>query len=266
MLSLLRTWFYKVRHSLLIYLCFILVGICAVSFVVIANKIATGDLTSSAGSSAALLTDVIISSSIFGPLLAANFLCKDFESRDLHVAIRRKRGRMYYVASKAIVLAVIEWVVILPYVLMTILAYVMQWEFMEPFVSSQYLTILNQLSGTAVEASELFGLIARLLVILVVFSAQTSIALPFAFGIKKPIPVAAICIVIPFLLNMVTGLAKENKIVEAVFKFTPFNPDIAFITCDTGVSTLILALAASVVWIAVMAVISFLLFRKAEIK
>lgn len=266
MISLLRTWFYKVRHSTLIYLCFILVAVCATSFVVVANKIATGDLSASTGASAALLTDVIISSSIFGPLLAANFLCRDFEARDLHVAIRRRHGRLNYVISKAIVLVVIEWVIILPYVLMTVIPYLLNWNFVEPYVSSQFLTMLFQLSSNQIQDANLLSLLCRLLVILIVFSAQASVSLPFAFAIKKPVPVAAICIVIPFVLNMVTGIGKENKAVGYLFKFTPFNPEAAFITLDTKTSALILALFSSVLFVAIMIGISYLIFRKAEIK
>lgn len=266
MLDLLRAWFYKIRHTTLIYLSFILVSVCTVLFVVVANRIATGELAASAGQAASLLTDVIISSSIFGPLVAANFLCKEFSSRDIHVAIRRKNGRMSYVVSKALALIFVEFIVILPYVLMTIIPYVLEWKFQTPFVSSQFLLMLYQHSAGLVENDTIAALILRLLLIILVFAAQTSISLPFAFAIKKPVLVTAVCMVVPFILNAVTGLGKNNKVIEAVFRYTPFNPKASFITFETESGDLWIALVSSIAFIAVMSGLAYLIFRKAEIK
>ena len=99
----------------------------------------------------------------------------------------------------------------------------------------------------------------------VLTTAKLSVCLPLAFVLRRPLVVMAIGFVWGFLADLIGSTAADVEGLAALVRLTPFASDHVPGLDSTG-GDLVGTLAVSLVFIALMGLVSWLLFRRADVK
>jgi ABC-2 type transport system permease protein len=214
--------------------------------------------------SASGLTEIMIIS-LLGSLMAGYFICNDFESKTIHDAVACGNGRISVVVSKAFVFVLIVILLLLPYAAASLIGFGTGAEFTKPFGVSAFLSILANEAGLGVTASSVGKILVVSLVTMLVYAARLSICLPIAFKVRKPVVVMAIGFAASFLIDLLAGLTKDVPILGNIISNTPYSLTAA-VTMEAGTETLIKAAGISVLFYVIMSAVTYVLFKRAEIK
>jgi len=265
MINLIQADLYKMRKSSVIKILFGITTISAIVMVIMAYFIPQGKIGNEYTGIGFLFSDIDIIS-ILGGVLAGVFICGDFDNKTIHNAITSGCSRGAVIVSKATVFFGGLVFILLPYAVITIIALSTGAKFDMGAVSVGFLNILSKDSTIAFSAAVFLKMFAAMLTLLIVYVAQLSICVPLALLLKKPVLVVAIYYGLSILGGQLAGLCSSSAVLNNIFACTPFGGNYSFVTLNSGVGSLLKAIVVSVVFIIVMLVITFGIFRKAEIK
>ena len=265
MYNLIQADLFKLRKSISIKILFVITTVSAVAMTLIAYMIPQGKIDSSMTGIGFMFSDVNVIS-ILGGVIAGIIICADFDNKIIHDAIAQGCSRGTVIASKAIVLCCTLAFILLPYAIVTGIGFSTGHKFSMGSVAIGFLHILTTDGATAISASGICKLFIVMLTLIIVYAAQLSICIPLAIVLKKPVLVVPIYYGISLLSAQLMRLKGKSIVFDGIFDCTPFGGNYEFATLKTGAGDIFKAIAVSLFFIAVMLVITYLGFRKSEIK
>lgn len=260
MINQLRADLFVLRHSALAGLCLLVCGLAAALYTWLQHSLAAGDLTANAASGVQGLSDIVLVS-LLGPLLYGVLVSQPFDTKSVHNALLGS-GRGAFVAAKTVVGALLVSALSLPYGIGVMVGRATQVEFAPaiPTAFSQLLAESGELTG-----SEFGSILAISLTSAILMAAKLAVCLPLAVWLQRPLVVMAIGFVWSFVVDLLAGTAADIEGVDALVRLTPFSADHTP-GPDATSGDLLAALAVSVVFIAVMGVVSWAVLRRSDIK
>lgn len=255
---------YKMFKSSAIKILFTITAISSIIMAALGHLIAEGRINGSFGGIAFLFADINVVS-ILGGVMAGVFICGDFENKTIHEAIASgSRGKV--VISKAVVFFCGIILLLLPYALVTGIAAGFGSTFNTGKASLGFLYLLTEESGAVLRGGDVPKLIAVMAVLIIVIAAQLSICIPLAFSLKRPVLVIGIYYAVSILSGQLLGLARNFKIFDKLYSFTPFGGKGLLMSLKMGAGDMGKSIAVSVFFIFLMLLVTYGIFRKAEIK
>lgn len=232
---------------------------------IIAGEIEKGNLDINMAGIGFLLSDMNVVS-ILGAVIASIFICGDFDNKTIHDAISGGNSRISIIVSKTIVFIGAIACILLPYAIMTFIALGSGNKYSMGNNSIGFLHLITSQDGKDMNASKVLGLLISMLVLVIVYAAQQSIAILMAFLIKKPVVVIAISYAISVINPQLLVLKNYSEAFDKISSFTPFWGDYTFITPNAQVDYIIKALSVSLIFIAIIIGITYATFRKRDVK
>jgi len=263
MYNLVRADLYKLFKSKVIKVLIMITTLCAVTMSVMAYLIAQGKLDTGTTGIGFMFSDANVIS-ILGVVAAGVCICGDFENKAIHDAIAAGCSRGTVIISKAITSFCAIAVVLLPYVVAAGIALSMDLRFDMGAVAVGFLHLMVEETGI-LSASMLLKLLAMMLILVIVYTAQLSICVPLAFIIKRPVFIIALYYGFTIMNVQLMGLRDKSAIFDAIYGYTPYSVDHSLLTLSSGIDDIIKAITVSVVFIALMLAITYSVFRKSEI-
>jgi ABC-2 type transport system permease protein len=265
MLNLIQADVYKLRKSMAIK---ILTGITTVSaaiMAVFAYLIPQGKIDASMTGIGFMFSDINIIS-ILGGIIAGVIICGDFENKTIHDSIANGCSRVAVIISKASVLGFALAFILLPYAIITVVSIGIGSQFSMGSAAVGFLHLLTSESATAISVSEVWKMFAVMFTLVIVYIAQLSICVPLAFMLKKPIFVVAIYYGFSILTAQLIRVSESSPVFDRIFSLTPYGGKYAFVTLDTGTGDMVKAIAVSLIFMSLMLAVTYIAFRKSEIK
>ncbi len=260
MLNLIHAEFYKMRKSSALKICVLITITCAVILCVLSNCNATGK-TDIPESSMSGLSDVFILS-VVGTLMTSLLICSDFENKNIHDAI--SCGRRSIVISKTVSYCVLVGLLILPYAVVGFVGFVSQGQFEATFTYSTYLNLMANKAGYAVNGANIGKSIEMLIVSIILYAARLSFCIPLAFKIRKAVVVTVVGVIVGFVSDFIMNVMSKVPVLDTIVEYTPFSYPMVELNMSQG--ELIKILAISVVFIILMVLLTYRIFKKDEIK
>lgn len=254
---------YKLRKTTTIYILFSISLVTALIVLFVMNQMATGDMSADMGTNISLITDTMLVG-IFGGIIIGDLVVEDFSTKFIHNKIMSGKGRKSIILSKVVSFIIYFSIVLSPYFIIAIVAAACGKKFAPLLgIPSAFFDLIAGYSSQS--NSEMLKYILLAVVIIVIYIARLSICFPFAFKIQKKIPVLVVGFVTSFIFDIVFSLVKDINVLSDFVKLLPYY-QMTQITIDASSKNIIGALASSVVFLAVMVEITYLLFKKSEIK
>lgn len=265
MINLILADLYKLRKSMAIKILFGITVISSVTMAVMAYMIQYGKLNTGSTGIGFLLSDANIIG-ILGAVISGVFICGDFDNRIIHESIVDGKSRWQVIISKSVIFGCAVIFILVPYVLAACIALSTGYKFSMGAASIGFLHIITALGGTTFSALNILKLAVVILVLLIVYMAQLSLCIPLAITSKKPVIVVAVYYGITVLCAQLTTLAGRSKTFEHIFACTPYGGDYLLLTVNSSAQDILKAVCVSLVYIVIMAAVTFAAFRKSEIK
>lgn len=260
MFNLIRADLYKLGKSKAIKILFLISCFAAGAMTVISyfmtQKTVSGDLVG-IGS---LFTDFQMMT-LLGSIIASSYICGDFENKTIQDAISCGTSRGTVILSKAIVYFIAVALMILPYSIFTGFAFVSGYEF-TPFLPSVFLLTMANESGVTFSIPVLFKFLILMFTTVVIYGGQLSICVLMAFAFRKSVPVIGITYAISFSSVRLMSI----PVCKTVLSYTPFGVEFTDLTLNAEMGAYIKAIAISIIFISFILAITYLLFRKSEVK
>ncbi|WP_338753047.1 ABC transporter permease [Bacillus sp. FJAT-52991] len=264
MLNLIRADLFSLRKSRAIKILFAITTVSAVVMAMMAYLIPQGKIEDSMTGIGFMFSDVNVIS-ILGAVIAGVFICGDFDNKIIHDAIANGCSRGAVIVSKATLFCCAIMFILLPYAIVTGIALSTGSEFSMGAVAIGFLHTLTSYNGTF-SLSEVWNMLAVTFSLMIVYVAQLSVCLAFAFVFKKPVLVVAVYYGFSILIGKLASISDSSPVFDRIFSCTPYKGDYVFMTLDTGAGEMVKAIAVSLVFIIVMLIITYSVFRKSEIK
>lgn len=265
MFNLIRADLYKMRKAKTFQVLLGFTLFCALGMVTIAYLIPKGDISNSYTGIGFLLSDVNIIS-IVGAVVAGIFICGDFENKTIHDSIASGISRSSVLISKSIVFLIAICILLLPYAMISIIAISTGNTFDMGSVSVGFLNLLTHETGIDFSSDILFQLLLVAVTLIIAYLAQLSICIPLSLIFKKPVAVVTINYIFTILCAQLLGFRKTSKVFDQIISFTPFGGDYNLLTLDTNAGDLGKAIIVSILFISIIFLLTFIKFRKSEIK
>lgn len=267
MINLIRADFYKIHRSALYKVLFLVLTACAVTTTLVSHFVSTGDIGFETASTAALLSDVVMMN-LASCIVAGQLVCGDFENKLIQSALTGTSGRFTVVCGKMITYTLLVSIMTLPYALSAIIGYVLDSGFCAPYSTSVYLRILFESTSVDFSAAALLKYIAITAIMALTYTAQTAFVFTLAFLVKnKSLIVTAIgfiaCVFIGMTSSMIAGISDTAS---NLMSWTPFSADAYNMGNETEIGTMIKVIAIALIYIVAFTYITYLTFRKTEIK
>lgn len=261
MINLLYAGLFKLRKSMFIKIVFLVaVGSAGVmSFA--AYGMAQGSISVSSTGMTAFFSDIQMTA-LLGSLTAGIFICGDFEDKSIADAISGGIGRGAVIAAKFLLFFITVALIMLPFFVAAFVSLGIGAEF-TAYVPTPVLMLMASAQSTAVTADMLLKAAAILLVNLLVYAGQLSLCILLVFLFQKPVLVVAVSYAVSFLSGQLSSIGGKAGDLLA---FTPFGAEFTKLTLDAGAEVFIKPVVCSIGFIAVVAVITYRIFKKAEIK
>lgn len=256
---------YKLRKSLAIKFLLAITTISAITVAVAAYLIPQGKIAVSTNGIWFMFGDMNIMS-ILGAVIAGIFICGDFDNKTIHDAIASGYSRCTVIISKAVSFWIAIGLILLPYAMVTLIAICTGNKFSMGSIDIGFLHLITTGAGTAISASGIVNLLIVLLTLTIVYMAQLSICIPIAILSKKPVLVVAIYYGLTILLASLTGLKNSSAAFDHIFACTPYGGKYSFLTLNTQGGYIFQAIFVSALYMLIMLVITYFVFRKSEIK
>jgi len=265
MINLLHAEFYKLNKSIAIKICFLLACVCAVSLGLVSHGLAIGSLNANISGSASGLSEIVIIS-LLGSLLTGILVCSDFETKTIHDIVACGNGRKSVVVSKVVIYVLLIAMLLLPYMIATIVGFCTGEEFTKPFVSSISVLLLYDGANYQLTAATIGKIIVTFLVSALVYAARLSICIPLAFKIRKPIAIMAFGFVFSAIIDLVLRLLADMPLIGDIINISPFSAKFISLSLATEAKVFFEATLSSVIFLIGITIITYLTFKKAEIK
>lgn len=260
MINQLRADLFVLTHSSLAWLCLLASTVAAALYTWLQHSLAMGDLSSNAANGVQGLSDIVLVS-LLGPLLYGVVVSQPFETKSVHNALLAS-GRGAFVASKTVTAAALVTSLSLPYGLAVLVGRATGAEF-APAIPTTFSLLLAE--GGELTAGEVGSVLALTVTGALLAAAKLAVCLPLAFWLKRPLVVMAAGFVWSFVADLLASRAAEIDGLDTLVGLTPFALEHLPTAESTG-GELLGALAVSAVFIALMGLVSWLLFRRADVK
>jgi len=260
MKNLLKATMYRVIKSTGMKVAAGLTCVAAVFYFVLAKMVAEGTLPAAQAGSVTGLGDAMILW-LFGALAVSLLIGSDFEHKTIHGAIRFGRGKM--VVNYMLTYVIVVTVLVLPYTIGSLVCVLSGADF-----AGAEGTIISLYMGNVFTYEE--GMAGKLLLSYLagfaVYIGQLSICVPVAMKVKKPVVVTAFGFFFGMITALISTLASEVKMLDNIYQLTPYRYGLAEtgVTAETG--DMWMAIVVSLVFTALMGAVSYLVFRKSDIK
>ena len=265
MFNLIQSDLYKLGRSKTIKILFLIMCISAVVVTIVSYLVTQGKVGTEVSGSISLLTDIIMMS-IIGPFLAGVYICGDFENKSIHDAISSCGcSRITVIISKAFVYHLLVMIMMIPYGVVTIIAFASGKAFCTPIVASVYLGILANQLGLGLTASVLVKMVVIILTMMIVYASQLTICILISFLLRKQALVIGLGIGLTMFLQITGGVGVKLKVLGDFLSYTPFSIGYKVLTMDAGADVIIKAIGISLLFIVWMLSITNGAFRKSEI-
>lgn len=263
MFNYVKSDFYKIRRTKVIYVIFLLTAVVASITLYIMNQIATGGMTADMGVSISLISDTMLTG-IFGGIIFGELVSDDFTAKSIHNKIISGKGRSSIIFSKLISFALSFSIVLLVYVIAAVVA-VVSGEKFAPLAGIPS-AFFDLIAGCSAQTNpQIAKCILLCIVIVLCYIARLSICLPVAFKTRKKIPVLVTGFVTSFVFDIMFSLIKDVAVLSDIIKALPYYR-MTQLLINASSSDIWGAVLSSVVFTAIMTGITYLLFRRAEIK
>lgn len=266
MYNLIRADLFKLRKSKAIKILIAITTICAITATVMAYLIQQGKLDAKAGNGIIFMFGDTNAMGILGAAVAGILICGDFDNRTIHEAIAGGCSRGQVILSKAVSFFCAIVFILLPYVIIVSIGLGTANKFSMGSVSIGFMHILTTDGGKAFSIAQIWKLVAIMLTLIIVYISQLSICMPFALTFKKPILVVIIYYALTILISNLAAARSSSKMLNDIFNCTPYGGKYSVITLSSGTGDILKPIFVSLIFIIVMLAISFLGFRKSEIK
>lgn len=266
MFNLIQSDLYKLSKSKPIKILFLIMWIAAGVVVGVSYLVANGKVGYEISGPVSGLTDIMMMA-IVGPFLAGIYIANDFDNKSIHDAISScGYGRGTVVISKALVYYLMVFLMLVPYAVVTIIAFATGAKFSEPFATSVFLSILANKSGLDFTAVVFWKMFVIMFVMMIAYAAQMSICVLLAFILRKASSVIFIGFGVILALQILGGLGSKVSILEHILSYTPFSINNAVLTMDAGATVIMKAIGITLLFCVWLLSITNGVFRKAEIR
>lgn len=260
MINLIKANFYMLKKSMAFKVLILLSFVSALIMTIISNKMATENLSQDIINIGSLFADFQMIS-LLVILISSSFICSDFQSKTIQDAIACGNSRLNIIISKSIVYAFAVGILVLPYGLVSFIAFCTGYDYVA-YLPSVFLNLMSNEGDYALCLSVILKIIAIFLTIFTVYAGQLSICIFLGFTFRKPTIVIAGGY---FLSILMAKLVSVNGIKD-VLAYTPFGVDYYSITLSGDALDFIKPVIISIIFIVIMVLITYCLFRKSEVK
>ena len=260
MINQLRGDLYAIRHSGPVLLCLAVSVVAAALYTVLQHSLAAGDLGPEAASGVQVLSDALMVS-LMGPLLFGALVAQPFETRSVHNSLLAS-GRGAFVGAKTLLTAAAVTALSLPYGIAVLIGLATEEEF-APAIPTAFSQLLA--AGGGVDGGRVGEVLAITVTMAVLTTAKLSVCLPLAFRLQRPLVVMAVGFVWGFLADLIGSTAADVEGLDALVRLTPFARE-HVPTPESAGGDLAITLVVSLVFIALMGLLAWLLFRRADVK
>ncbi len=258
--NLFKATMYRVVKSTGIKVAAGLTWAAAVLYYVFANMVAEGSLAAEQAGSITGLGDAMILW-LFGALAVSLLIGGDFEHKTIHGAIRFGRGKM--IANYLLVFVVVITVLVLPYTIGSLVCVLSGADF-----SGAEGTIISLYMGNVFAYEE--GMTGKLVLSYVaglcVYIGQLSICVPVAVKVKKPVVVTAFGFFFGMITALISTLASKVELLDNIYQLTPYRYGVDKVGVAAETGDMWMAVVVSLIFTALMGGVTYLVFRKADIK
>lgn len=264
-MNIIKADLYRIVHSISFWVMLGAMAVCALAFTLCSHNVETGAMGMEAVGTASILMDTMIIT-VIGPVFAATYFGVDFQSKSIHDNILYGGKRFNIVLYKTILFVLGIGALALPYGLCTIIGVTTGSEFSDVFakaVDSSYMTVMAGYSD--MDAGLYVKLIVVVLSIGLMHAARLSLCVPLSFLLKKQVPIIASGILLELLISLSGVLFMNNEVMSDIIGWTPFTL-MNKINLTTGYGDICKNVFTSILFIAIMLVISSLIFKKSEVK
>lgn len=265
MVNIILADFFCLRRTKIIHVLFGIVSICALVMVIVSalfarKRLDPGIIFGISGVADAMVMYLIAS------IVAGIYISGDFDNNAVQDAISCGLGRGKIIVSKALVFFGIILIMLLPYIIVTVISMSIKVKFAEPFAASVFLEILFEQSGGTMSAQLLWKALNVMLVMAIVYMGQLSICVLLAFIMRKTVYVMSLGFSILIFLQILMGISQNNKGMSTIFSFTPYYSGFTMLSLNSTTNDLIKSVLVSLAYITIVLLITFLAFRKKEVK
>ncbi|MFC7455967.1 hypothetical protein ACFQS2_02060 [Brachybacterium sp. GCM10030267] len=260
MTNQLRADLYVLRHSPTAALCLVAAAIAAALYTWLQHQLAVGDLGAASANGVQGLSDILLIS-LLGPLLYGITISQPFETKSVHNALLAS-GRGAFVASKTVIAALLVASLSLPYGLAVLVGRATGAEF-APAIPTAFSLALTESGELTSEA--LSSVIAITLTSAILTAAKLAVCLPLAIWLQRPLVVMAAGFVWSFVADLLASTAADVDGLDALVRLTPFSAEHSPGPDSSG-AEMLAAVAVSIVFIALMGAVTWLIFRRADVK
>lgn len=264
MYNLIRADLFKIRKSMSIKVLFTITVVCSIVVTIMAHLIQVGKLNGTNGIEF-LFSDANVMT-ILGGTVAGIFICGDFDNRMIHDSIANGASRFEVILSKMVSFCITTAFIILPYIVVTGIALATGDKFRMSSMSAGFLNILTTEAGKSLSSSQVWKLIGIIITLLVLYISQISICVPLAIVSKKPVVVVGVYYALTILFARVSGTMNLSKVLDKILSCVPYYGKYSLMTLSTDTGDILKAVLVSIIFIVIINMVSYLTFRKAEIK
>lgn len=260
MINQLRADLYVLRYSGAAVLSLLVCVVAAVLYTWLQHQLALGNLGAEAASGVQGLSDVLLLS-LLGPLLYGVTVAQPFETRSVHNALLAS-GRGAFVASKVVISGVLVTALSLPYGLAVLVGRATGAEF-APAIPTAFSLLLAE--GGELTADGAWSILAITVTSGLLTAAKLAVCLPLAIWLKRPLVVMAAGFVWSFLADLLGVQVADIGGLDALVRLSPFAAEHLPTSGSTG-GELAGTIAVSLMFIALMGLVSWLIFRRSDVK
>lgn len=265
MYNLILADLFKLRKSMAIKILFMIATVSAVLVGVVAYLVPRGTIPASSTGSWFLFSDVNMIS-LLGAVIAGVYICGDFENKTIHDAIANGCSRGEVIVSKAVAFSFAIAFLLLPYEIVTGIGLCTGSKFSMGSIAVGFLNLLTTGAGTTISAAVLGRSLVIMLTLIIVYVAQLTVCVPLAIFLKKPVFVVAIYYALTILSAGLASLRGSSTLFDIIFGCTPFGGNYSLVNLSTETGGIFKAIFVSLIFIIVILAITYLGFRKSEVK
>ncbi|HLS24507.1 MAG TPA: hypothetical protein VK063_01380 [Beutenbergiaceae bacterium] len=259
MINQLRADLFVLGRSTTAGLCLLAVTLTAGLYTWLQHSLAVGALSANSASGVQGLSDVLLIS-LLGPLLYGVIVSQPFDTKSVHNALLGS-GRGAFVGAKTVVASLLVATLSLPYGIGVLVGRATEAEF-APAIPTAFSLLLAE--GRGLTAAEAGTVVAVTLTSAILTAAKLSVCLPLAIWLKRPLVVMAIGFVWSFVADLLAARLSDVDALQALVRLTPLAAEHLPVPGSTG-ADMLTAVAVSVVFIALMGLASWLIFRRSDV-
>ncbi|MFO1446131.1 ABC transporter permease [Bacillus sp. Bva_UNVM-123] len=264
MYNLILADLYSLRKSLTLKVLFVASLLCASVMTYISNLVTQGKIGIEISGIGSFFTDVHMTA-LLGSVVAAVYIVNDFETKTIHDAISSGSSRSMLVISKTFVYFFIIALIVLPYSIVINMAIITD-NMLSPVLPSAFLNIMANEPHLTYTAALFVKMMVITLTIMIVYASQLSFCVLIAFVLRKKVLVIMIGYAIMFISGQLIALRDKYSILDTILSYTPYGVSFSQFVIDAEAGVFIKAIVISVLFSVLMIAITYVSFRKSEIK